>query len=339
MAKKISQSNQLNVSERAAALHADALICDMTLPWGPGYENQDTILPRYVASGVDFVSLTVGHDRYNLTTTMHHMAAVKARLKAESDNYLLVETVDDILRAKAENRLAIGFNFQGSEALEGDKNMVEIFYDLGIRHMLLAYNQKNKACDGCYERTDSGLSRYAVGLIKEMNRVGMLVDVSHMGFRASMEAMEVSEDVVIFSHSNAHALRKTPRNINDEQIKTCAKKGGVIGVNGVAYFLSDGEATVEHYVQHIDYIAELVGPEHVGIGFDFVYYPETMRRNILAYPEMYPVGIPPITGCRYLPIERLPEVTQALLERNYSEDDVCNILGQNFLRVFKQVWK
>lgn len=340
MAKKTLPVTQWNVSEQAAALHADALVCDMTLPWGPRYENQDTTLPRYSASGVDFVSLTIGHDRYNLSATIHHMAEVKAGISAEPDKYIFVESVDDILRAKAEGKLAIGFHFQGSEGLEGDKNMVEVFYKLGVRHMLLAYNKKNKACDGCYERTDSGLSRYGIRLIEDMNRVGMLLDLSHTGYRATMEAMEVSESPVIFSHSNAHALRKTPRNIHDDQIKACATKGGVIGVVGVAYFLSEDEATVEHFVRHIDYMAELVGPQHVGIGFDFVYYPETMRRNILANPEMYPVGIPPkATGCRYLPPERLPEVTEALLKREYSEAEIRGILGQNFLRVFSQVWK
>ena len=243
-----------NVSEAAAELHADALVCDTTLPWLPGYENQDSTLPRYAAAGVDFVSLTIGHDRFNLTSTIRHLADVKNRLRAEPDKYVLAKSVDDILWVKEQGKLAVGFNFQGSEGLEADQNMVEIYYDLGVRHMLLAYNQKNRAADGCHERTDCGLSRFGVNLIQEMNRVGMMLDLSHTGYRSTMEAMEVSKAPVVFSHSNAYALKQHPRNIRDDQIRACAKTGGVIGINGISHFLAEGGASIEDFVQHIDYI-------------------------------------------------------------------------------------
>jgi membrane dipeptidase len=329
------------VSEGVAALHADALVCDMTLPWGPGFENQDTTLPRYPASGVDFVSLTVGHDAWGLGATIHHMADVKARLRAESDKYVFVESVDDILQAKAEGKLAVGFHFQGTEALEGDKNLIEVFYDLGVRHLLLAYNQKNRACDGCHERTDCGLSRYGVTLIEEMNRAGMILDLSHTGYRSTMEAMEISEAPVIFSHSNPYGLKEHPRNIRDDQIKACAKTGGVIGINGIGFFLRDNDVSAENFVRHIEYMAELVGPHHVGIGLDFVYYGDQMYRKFLANPERYPAEgySPDREDWRYVSPESLPQVTEVLLKRRYSEDDIRGILGQNFLRVARQVWK
>jgi membrane dipeptidase len=340
MTKDTSLSSNWNISERAAALHADALVCDMTLPWLAGYENQDTTLPRYAASGFNFVSLTVGHDRYNLTTTMHHMAGVKSRLRAEPEKYIFATSVDDILRANADGKLAIGFNFQGSEGLEGDSNLVEVYYDLGVRHMLLAYNQKNRACDGCHERTDAGLSRYGVRLIEEMNRVGMILDLTHTGYRSTMEAMEISEAPVIFSHSNAYALKEHPRNLRDDQIKACAKKGGLIGINGIGQFLSDHGASTEHFARHLDYMAQLVGPEHVGIGIDFVYYPDQMYRMFLANPDRFPEGysLKPKAWTYFSP-EGLPAVTESLLNCHYSEEDIRGILGQNFLRVARQIWK
>ncbi len=340
MTEKGSLASQWKVSEQAASLHADALVFDSTLPWLPGYENQDTTLPRYSASGVDFVALTVGHDRFNLTATIRHMADVKTRLRADADKYVFVKTVDDILRAKAEGKLALGFQFQGSEPLEGDKNMVEIYYDLGVRLMLFAYNQKNRAADGCHERTDCGLSRYGVRLIEEMNRIGMILDLSHTGYRSTMEAMEISQAPVIFSHSNAYALKEHSRNIRDDQIKACAQKGGVIGINGIGHFFGSGGATTENFVRHIDYMARLVGPQHVGIGLDFVYYPDQMYRLFMANPERFPEGYSKNPEAwTYFPPEGLPEVTDSLLTRNYSEEDIRGILGQNFLRVAREVWR
>ena len=143
------------------------------------------------------------------------MANVRAEIRAHSDLYVFVETVDDILRAKKEGRLALGFHFQETNPLEGSVHMVETFYDLGVRHMLLAYNQKNRVGDGCAERTDAGLSRFGVSVIKDMNRVGMIVDGSHSGYRTTMEAMEISTAPFIFSHANPYALHPHYRNIRD----------------------------------------------------------------------------------------------------------------------------
>ena len=329
-----------NVSEKAAALHSDARVCDMTLPWGAPNENKEITLPRYPESGFDFVSMSVGIDGDSLAHTVHYVASVKNYLKTHANKYVFVKSVDEILKAKSEGKFAVGFNFQGSEMLEGDKNLVEVFYDLGVRHMLLAYNQKNKAADGCHERTDSGLSRYGISLIQEMNRVGMIVDLTHMGYCSSMEAMEISKAPVIFSHSDAYTLKNHPRNIRDDQIKGCARKGGIIGVVGIGHFLGNNEASTENMVRHIDYIVNLVGPGHVGIGLDLVYYQDSMYRRYLEQRERYPEGYPPDSkDWNYFQPEQLPEITDALLKRNYSENDIRGILGQNFIRVAGQVWK
>jgi len=341
MSDKNPPAARWGVSKQAARLHAEALVCDTTLPWGPGYENQDTTLPRYPDSGVDFISLTVGHDAWGLTTTIHHLAEVKARLEAERDKYVFVRSVDDILRAKAEGKLAVGLHFQGSEALEGDKNLIGLLYELGIRHLLLAYNQKNRAADGCHERTDAGLSRYGLALIKEMNRVGMILDLSHTGYQSTMEAMEFAEGPVMFSHSNPYALKQHPRNIRDDQIKACARKDGFIGINGIGFFLKDNDVSAENFANHIDYVAQLVGPEHVGLGLDFVYYEDQMFRKAQANPERYPGEgySKDAAGWRYVPPERLPQVTEVLLKRGYPESEIRGILGGNFLRLAGQVWK
>ncbi len=332
----------VKVSDRAEALLRESVVCDLTLPWGPGYQNQDTILPEFHKAGVNFISLTVGVDRMSRVEAVRHLAAQRNRIIRDwADSCHFVESVDDIFAAGQAGKLAVGFHFQGSNPLDGDINMVEVYYKLGIRHMLFAYNQRNRACDGCHELTDGGLSRYGLRLVEEMNRVGMVVDGTHCGYRSSMEMMEMSTAPAMFSHSNAMAIHKHARNLHDDQIKAAAKTGGLIGVNGVGHFLAaDMIATPEVWVRHVDYIAELVGPEHVAIGLDNVYYLEQHHARRQASPDMYPEGYPPPdwTGSYMGPAD-YPLLVQQLVDHGYSDADIRGILGENVLRVMRAVWK
>ncbi|BBK42262.1 membrane dipeptidase [Allostella vacuolata] len=326
----------------AAELHRQATICDLTLPWGPGYANQDRILQRFRASGIDFVSLTLGLDRMSLEQTIRHIAAERARFAGlAGDGYVMVETVDDILAAKRDGKLAVGFHFQGSNPLAGDPKMVALYYRLGIRHMLLAYNQRNMAADGCHEDSDCGLSRFGKTLVREMNRVGMIVDCTHTGYRSTMDLIELSADPVMFSHSNAHALVGHDRNIRDDQIRACAARGGLIGINGIGHFLSDEmQATPAAMFRHIDYMVQMVGWQHVCLGVDHVYYADQMAERRAANPDTFPRGYP--TGSKpasYIQPEDVVQVTAAMLDHGYDEAAVRGILGQNFLDLARKVWK
>lgn len=328
---------QSNITGSATKMHRDAIVCDMVVPGTSALDDRETTLPRYVASGVDFVSLTVGSDRWTLEQTVRVVASERARY-ARHPEYVLVEEFDDILRAKREGKLAIGFNFQGTNGLAGDIDIVSLFYKLGIRSMLLAYNQKNMVGDGCHERTDAGLSRFGVSLIKEMNRLGMLVDCSHTGYRTSMDAMGLSVSPVIFSHSNSKSILPHDRNITDDLIKACAQTGGVIGINGMGIYIGDNDASTAALLRHIDHMAELVGPAHIGLGLDYVFYEENFYARVKANPNRYPPDKYPIPQQFFKP-EQLPELTEMLLRRGYNENAVRGILGENFLRVAKQVWK
>ncbi|MBI1777547.1 MAG: membrane dipeptidase [Proteobacteria bacterium] len=327
------------IEPKATALHSALTLCDMTLPWTASALNSEAkTLPRFPKAGVTFVSLSLGVDSMGLETTIRHIAAERRRFLSHPGRYVLVETVADIRRAKAEGMLAIGFNFQGTNPLAGDTAMVEVYYKLGIRHMLLAYNQRNLAADGCHERTDGGLSRFGVALIEAMNRVGMIVDVTHTGYRSSMEAMEVSTAPVIFSHSNARALKDHERNIRDDQIDACAKTGGLIGINGVGPFLGENDGSTAAYVRHVDYMVQRVGAAHVGIGLDMVDEVEFWYAVFRGSPAMFPKGYPP-PPWQFVQPEQLPEVTEALMKLGYGERDVRGVMGENFLRVAAAVWK
>lgn len=316
----------------------DPIICDMTLPWFTDYMvDRDITLPRFRKAGVDFVSLTVSVPENSLNSTIRHIARVKAHIAERPDELSFVTTADGIIDAKRKGLLAVGFHFQGTDPFEGSPELVELYAELGVRHVLLAYNQKNLVGDGCVERTDAGLSRYGVRLIEVMNRAAMIVDGSHTGHRTSMEAMEISTKPVIFSHSNAFTLVPHYRNIKDDQIKACARTGGIIGINGVNEFLGSEKATTEAMFRHVDYIARLVGPEHVGVGLDYVKDYDAIWRWMQDNPDLWPDndGAAPIYPDHAQP-EQILELAAMLLNSGYSRFDVRGILGENYLRVLRQ---
>ena len=196
----MSTRQPVTVSERTRALLDDTLVWDMTLPWESDAVDETT-LPRFKAAGVDLISLTVNMPTFD--ATVRHIAAVLADIRAHADTMTLIRNVDDVLESRETGKLGLTLNLQETNPLDGDLAMIDLYYQLGVRHMLLAYNQKNRVGDGCAERTDAGLSRFGVRVVEEMNRVGMLVDGTHTGYRTTMEAMEVSNAPFVFSHCNA----------------------------------------------------------------------------------------------------------------------------------------
>lgn len=324
---------------RAPAVMRAATVCDLTLPFYPEHVGREEVLERFYKSGINFVSLTVGGDSFGMAATMHNIADVRALIAERGDRMVFVRSVAEIRAAKQAGKLAIGFHFQGSNALESNPNAVALYYELGVRHMLLVYNQMNAAASGCHERVDAGLSRYGLRLIGEMNRVGMLVDCTHTGYRATMEIIEASQAPVMFSHSNARAVWDHERNITDEQARACARSGGIVGVTGVGKFMSErGTAEVSDMLPHIRHFADLIGPAHVALGIDNVYFLEQHYRKIARHPDRWPKGYPPPPWYYFAP-EQVPALAEALLAAGFSEPEARGILGENFLRIAEQVWR
>jgi membrane dipeptidase len=229
------------ISKQAQQIHKQALVWDThaCFPLKPNADLSE--LRRYKNSGVNFVSLNIGMDMDSFENVIQVLARYRSYIASHSNEYVLALTVNDIREAKESGRLAIAFDLEGSDPLLGNLNMVSFYYDLGVRQMLLAYNKDNRASGGCMEG-NIGLTEFGRDVIQEMNRVGMVVDCSHMGYRATMDAFETSTKPVIFSHSNPKGLREHARNISDEQILACAKIGGVIGINGIGDFLGGMES-------------------------------------------------------------------------------------------------
>lgn len=221
-------------------------------------------------AGVDYLSIDVGFDLLPWEKTVATLAAFRHWILARPSEYALVSSADEILAAKSAGRLAVTFDIEGMNALDGRIEMVEFYHHLGVRQILFAYNRNNLAGGGCHDE-DIGLTAFGRQVIDEMNRLGMFVDVTHTGYRTTMEVMEYTDRPVIFSHSNPKALCGHGRNITDEQIKACARTGGIIGVVGLNRFLGENRTDSERLADHVEYLIDLAGPRHVGIGLDYAF--------------------------------------------------------------------
>jgi membrane dipeptidase len=325
----------------AAALHADALVWDDHSGFEPSPLADLDQLERWRASGVDHLSVNVGYDVMTWQATIRTLADFRRRIALRPDRYLLVETADDVLRARASGLLGITFDLEGMNALNDDLAMVAFYHRLGVRQMLFAYNLDNSAGGGCHG-ADVGLTSFGRAVVAEMNRVGMVVDVSHCGHRTSLEACEVSRQPVIFSHSNPWTLTQRGRNARDDALLAVAATGGVIGVNGIGHFMDDREARSSSIFRCIDYVVGLVGAEHVGIGLDYPFPVggDEIDALLRRHPEFWPPSDGYGTGLyRNAEPEQFPELTALMVQAGYPETAIRGVLGENFLRVARAVWR
>ena len=320
----------------ADALHHEAVVIDGACPMVNPREIKRH-LPALRAGGVTCTVGTVASIE-SARGALGQVAAWYPRARAFPDDLVLASSAADIEAAKRTGRVAVVLQFQGGNPFEYDPNLVEAFHRLGVRIVQLTYNARNPLGDGCTERTDVGLSDLGLAVIAELNRLGMLLDLSHVGIRTSLEALEASRAPAIFSHSNAGAVCDHPRNLTDEQLRLVARKGGVVGVNAFPAFVRrDGAPTVEDLLDHVDYLVQVMGANHVGLGLDFATENEDDYEYFGYKPEFYPR--PPWTYPAGIDgFAAIPNVTRGLVERGYGDDDVRKILGGNFLRVFRAVW-
>ena len=266
------------------------------------------------------------------------------------DRMMLVRTFSDIAKAKQENKIGILANVQNSACIGRDLKNLDLFYSLGLRQIQLTFNWRNWVGDGCTERTQAGLSYFGVDMVKRMNELGMIVDVGHTGYQSTLDAVEVSDKPIVFSHTNCKALCDHPRNKTDDQIKALARKGGVIGLTCFNWFVSDRpRSTLDDLLKHYDHVAQLVGTDYIGIGSDFSIAgwpgrePDAeweSHRKIYSEREWktikgrFPPYIDEVNNPR-----RYHTIAEGLQKRGWKLEDIAKVLGLNFMRVYKQVLK
>ena len=327
-----------SVEARASELIArSANVWDLTIPWVRMYWSID-VLKRYHRAGYTYASLTIQDMPASFEGVLEDVRDFEAECEPHADWLCFARNSAEIDEAKRAGKLALGLNVQDTVLVHDDLDRLETLRNIGVRHMLLAYQVRNRAADGCAEPANGGLSLFGRELVRKMNEVGIVVDGSHVGKRSSLDAIELSQTPVIFSHSGIKAVCDHIRNIDDEQICACADAGGVIGIVGIGAFLGDPDATAATVFRHIDHVVQLVGPEHAGIGTDFINDLAPVWKAIeeSGGDAWHPNGQQRYDGVAFAP-DQLNELVQIMMTNGYEVDAIRGILGDNFRRVYDQV--
>lgn len=333
------------VSSEAQRIHDSGFLFDghNDLPWqirklaGGSFEKYDisqtqpelhTDLIKLKSSGLkaQFWSVYVSADTIDsgdsLLRTLEQIDIVKRMYRRYPETFAPAKNVADLKRISAGGKIASMMGVEGGHSIEGSLQMLSKFYDEGVRYMTLTHSRSLDWAGSCNEGPQQGLSPFGEEVVREMNRLGMLVDLSHVSLQTMKDALQVSRAPVIFSHSSARAICDHPRNVPDEILRRLPTNGGVVMVNFYSSFIVPTEildkdkqarGDLGMVVDHIDHIAKVAGIDHVGIGSDFDGVPRL------------PVGLEDVS-C-------YPRLTEELLRRDYSEEEIHKILGGNILRV------
>lgn len=258
-------------------------------------------------------------------------------IQANEGEAALCTSGEEIDRCLHEGKIAFILALEGCDAIAPDVELLRSVSRLGVRMASLTHFGRNMFADGSAEdSTESRLTRAGVAAVGEMERLGLIVDVSHLSTRGVDHVLEIATRPVIASHSSARAVQDHHRNLSDEHLEAIGKTGGVVGVNAYPGFIDATRPTIDRVVDHIDRVAEVAGIEHVGLGPDFIQ--EYTRHRFGSDPDLRIEGLPvhwSITGLERS--EHLPHLTECMVSRGWTETDVRLVLGENFLRVFREV--
>ena len=343
----------IDLVERSLVIDMLSLLADLGEMLGALYSDRpkredglivtDAHLEKLRASGINVFHPAVGLGGRD--SALAFVARLNAYAAERPDVFRRIDSVSDFDRVMEEDRIGYIVGIQNAHHFESPDDVDE-FYNLGQRVSQLTYNSQNRIGAGATERVDGGVTNFGVAIIERMNQLGMAVDVSHCGDRTTLDAFEISSAPVLITHSNVRALAGDhPRNKSDEAIRAMARAGSVMGITGVRNFVREREpTTIEHMLDHFDYVADLVGIEHVGIGTDmdadgYDDVPaESYERLRSGYDESYAFR-GKIDTDGFDDPQKIFDLTEGLIRRGYSDADIELVLGGNFKRVFGEIWK
>ncbi len=324
----------------AAELHRDAIVIDGLIISNWSREVFEDMLQGGVTAANCTCSIWEG-----FRDTMANIARWKAWFDEHDDLLLQVHHADDIRRAKADGKVGIILGWQNTSGIEDRIEYLHLFRDLGVRVMQLTYNTQNFVGTGCWESRDAGLSDFGRDVIDEMNRLGIVVDLSHVGPKTSEDAIEHSKRPVAYTHCCPSGLLEHPRNKSDEQLKLIAERGGFIGVATYPPFLPKGaDTTVDDALDAIAYVVDLVGEDCVGIGTDFTQNQSADWFDWLRRDKgdgrwlMKERGTTAPMPKGFERLAEYPNLTAAMVERGWPEVRIRKVLGENWLKYLSDTW-
>ncbi|WP_421695679.1 dipeptidase [Aestuariivirga sp.] len=333
----------------AAALHAEALLIDGLMFRSDG----STELLRQ--GNVSAVNVTVSGLHADFEEACDGIAEWLVRVNDPASGWRLVTSVADIHQARADGKIGLIMGWQNMRAISDRIERLQLFHRLGVRVMQLTYNERNFIGDGCLEPADEGLSLFGRKVVREMNRLGIAIDLSHVGERSAREAAALSQRPVLLTHANAKYISNVPRNKSDDLIRAVAGTGGLIGLSVYGPMCWPGDPArrpcLDDFYRHLEHVVGLVGPDHVSLGTDFPAVKDlslvetTIRMTLERYPaaiSTYAAAFGNDVRTRYLsdcgaPAE-LSNVTAYLVKRGWSEEHILKFLGGNYLRVLPLIW-
>lgn len=314
---------------------------------GAQYSNWSrAIFQEMKAGGVTAVNVTTVYWE-NAFETLRVLGRWNQLFRDNGDLIIQAKSVEDIHRAKRDGRIGIIFGFQNCSPLQGEIDFVEIFYQLGVRFMQLTYNNQSLIGAGCYEEEDSGITRFGKQVIREMNRVGMIIDMSHSAERTTLDAIELSDKPITVSHANPTFWHPALRNKSNAILKALAQSNGMLGFSLYPFHLKDGpDCTLEMFCQMIADTVALMGVDHVGIGTDLcqdqpLAILEMMRNGRWTKEKDYGEGSAsnaewPRSLSWFRSNADFPNITQGLYEHGFSDEEVAKIMGGNWLSFFER---
>ncbi len=343
------------ISPEARKLHDESIVLDMCSFFLHEYNWQ------LEQSGATAMNFTLG-DVYSPSPSkvMGDLIGMHNAVHRSPDKLMMIHSVEDIYQAKREGKTGIIFGAQHCDFVyHADlEASLEVWARMGLRVMQIAYNHRTFAADGCASGTDAGITEQGKVLIRAMEKNGITLDLSHCGRQSALEAMDYAEKPMIFSHQNPSALYPHLRTIDDEPLKKCAERGGVVCATAYLPLLYDGKhfPTVENYVDILAYYADMLGIDHVGIGLDSNGQAGCYDRDDAMNLNTFHKNLYDKYGCAYIKgIEEgrgkfcaaaeglmstanLPNITEHMLKRGFSHEDVKKVLGGNMMRIFEQTW-
>lgn len=266
---------------------------------------------------------------------------------AHQDFIVHCKSVDDIFAAKKAGKIAMVFVIEGAAPIENEVDRIDILYGLGIRQLGVTYSESNALGSGCKEEHDGGLTMFGRQCVERMNKVGMLIDVSHCGSKTAYDAVMHSQKPVIMSHTGAKGVWNTKRMASDELICAIAQKGGVVGIEAAPHTtMSRTRMThdIDSYMEHFEYVKNLVGIDHVGFGVDCMYGDHVGLHHAfaaaLSTAETSNTSYQEVPYVKYLenPTEASWNIPRWLIKHGYTDEEIEKVLGGNAIRVLREVW-